>query len=123
MKICTATLLLLLVFTFSANAQSARAGKEAKHGHAVGHPEDLQKIMIGPNPVHLNNAHLNIVPINVTIYGYQVYTNLGEIVELENLSGRPDAMFIDLGGAVGVGTYFIVFDTDAGTITKKFMVI
>lgn len=82
-----------------------------------------QSLTIAPNPLQAANAVLTVTTIGVDYYSYTVYNAMGQIVELENLSGRPDSTYIDLNGAVHPGMYVIIFDTNAGKVNRKFNVI
>ncbi len=96
--------------------QADRQHQEARLG--IG-----QSLTVSPNPLPKSNALLTINAVNVEIYSYKLYTAAGQIVELENLSGRPDISMLDLNGYVDLGAYIIQFETDAGKVTRKFLVI
>jgi len=81
-----------------------------------------ESITLSPNPVPSANPIIQIAAINVEIYSYHVFTSTGQIVEIENLSGRPDPNYIILQTGIHVGTYIIKFETDSGIITRKFQV-
>jgi hypothetical protein len=66
---------------------------------------------------------LQVSAVGVEYYSFVVRNGYGQIVELENLSGKPESNYIDLNGAVHQGIYFITFETNAGNITRKFAVI
>ncbi len=82
-----------------------------------------QSLTIYPNPLVKEHAILYVTAVGVDYFSYKVVTASGQIVELENLSGKPDSDIIDLTGAVNPGLYVIIFDTNAGNITRKFTVI
>jgi len=82
-----------------------------------------QSLTISPNPLLKENAILQVTTVDVDYYSFKVVSATGQIVELENLSGRPDSDIIDLNGAVIPGLYIIIFETNAGKITRKFNVI
>ncbi len=82
-----------------------------------------QSLTVFPNPVKSDFALLTIQAIGVEIYSYKMLDATGAIVELENLSGRPDISTLDLNGVVIEGMYYIVFETNVGKITRKVMVI
>lgn len=82
-----------------------------------------QSLTISPVPLPQYNAMLQVSTVGVEYYSFVVRNAYGQIVELENLSGKPDSNFIDLNGAVHQGIYFITFETNAGNVTRKFAVI
>lgn len=82
-----------------------------------------QSLTISPVPLPQYNAMLQVSTVGVEYYSFVVRNAYGQIVELENLSGKPDSNYIDLNGAVHQGIYFITFETNAGNITRKFAVI
>lgn len=77
---------------------------------------------VHPNPVKAGRT-LIIDAENVDIYSYSIYTSYGEIVEIENLSGRPDGSEIYLPVQMNPGLYFIRFDTSAGFVVRHVMVV
>lgn len=82
-----------------------------------------QSLVVSPNPVKKDAAVLNITATGIDIYAYRVFDMTGSIVELENLSGRPDISILDMTGAVDLGVYYISFETSVGKITRRVMVI
>ena len=80
-------------------------------------------LLISPNPAPKSNPVLSITAVGMDIYSYKVVTATGQIVELENLSGKPDATIIDLTGLVDLGTYYVVFETSVGKISRKLLII
>jgi len=117
----------LLIAGFSGlNAQTVVKSNDGVENGIIHHKTRLapdQSLTVSPNPLPKNNAFLSITAVNVEIYSYTIVTASGQIVELENLSGRPDISLLDLNGAVDLGMHFIIFETDAGKITRKFLVI
>lgn len=81
-----------------------------------------QSLTISPNPLSQANALLTVTCVGLEYYSYVVMNSSGQIVELENLSGRPDSHYIDLNGAVHPGLYIIKFETSAGKVIRKFTV-
>lgn len=117
--------LFLIGFSFVVTAQTAVLIGENAHKQVVNTQAKLatgQSLTISPNPLPRENALLTVNAVGLTYYSYIVLKSNGQIVELENLSGKPDANYIDLNGAVIPGFYVIVFDTDAGKVTRKFNV-
>jgi hypothetical protein len=49
-----------------------------------------QTISVSPNPLQRLNPILTISAVNIEVYGYIIVNGTGQIVELENLSGKPD---------------------------------
>ena len=82
-----------------------------------------ESLTISPIPLPKSNAVLTINAVNVDIFSYRLFTAAGQIVELENLSGRPDISVLDLNGIVDLGTYILQFETDSGILFRKFLVI
>ena len=108
-------------FAQSANLQIDQ--EKATGTHVEARLATGQKLIVSPNPVKQDAAVLNIDAVGIDIYSYRVFDMTGSIVELENLSGRPDISILDLTGAVELGSYFISFETNVGKITRKIMVI
>ena len=130
MKLRSLLMIFSILLTFSVSGQIAKASKSGICG-AISAGNDApelklafgQTISVSPNPLQRLNPILTISAVNIEVYGYIIVNGTGQIVELENLSGKPDGSIINLTGAVNCGTYIIRFDTDAGYITRKFMVI
>lgn len=125
---------LLLIFSaflaFTIQAQTVGEPKTGKgsaqqnDGISVTGRKTVDKdLTISPNPLPKGNAIITISTTNIDVYGYTIVNAGGQIVELENLSGKPDSDIINLNGAVKPGTYTIRFDTNDGFITRKFIVI
>ena len=89
---------------------------EAKIGAGV-------TLLLSPNPAPKSNPVITVTAVGMDIYSYKVVSATGQIVELENLSGKPDGTIIDLTGAVDVGTYYVIFETNAGKISRKLVII
>lgn len=131
MNIRSFLLLLSAFITFSIHAQTAKNGKSIISGD-INSAENTQEyklaadqsLTIAPNPLLRTDPILTISAVNVDIYGYAIINaGTAQIVELENLSGKPDGSIIDLRDSVELGTYIIRFDTNVGFITRKFLVI
>jgi ABC-type phosphate/phosphonate transport system substrate-binding protein len=117
---------LICGFSMSISAQNAVAIAGDKHNETAQTQSKLgigQSLTIAPNPVHRDHAELTVTAVGVEYYSYMVVTASGQIVELENLSGKPDSGIIDLTGAVNPGLHIIVFETNTGKVTRKFNVI
>jgi len=130
MKVSSLSMIFSIFLTLSANGQTAKEAKTGIYGEILTGNETPefklefgQTISVSPNPLPRINPILTISAVNVDIYSYIIVSPTGQIVELENLSGKPDGSIIDLTGAVNCGTYIIRFDTGAGFITRKFLVI
>ena len=106
----------IIFFFFATTKQEASGHVNARLG--VG-----QSLTISPVPLPQYNAMLQVSAVGVEYYSFVVRNGYGQIVELENLSGKPDSNYIDLNGVVHQGIYFITFETNAGNITRKFAVI
>ncbi|HNJ88321.1 MAG TPA: T9SS type A sorting domain-containing protein [Chitinophagales bacterium] len=89
---------------------------EAKIGAGV-------TLLLSPNPAPKSNPVITVTAVGMDIYSYKVVSATGQIVELENLSGKPDGTIIDLNGAVDIGTYYVIFETNAGKISRKLVII
>lgn len=121
----------LLMIGFLSLALAAQA--QAAYGPDINEKQSIrqeesklgigQSLTVSPNPLPKEHAELSIHAVGIDIFSYKVYTAAGQIVELENLSGRPDTDLINLTGAVDVGTYLVVFETTAGKVSRKFLVI
>ncbi len=81
-----------------------------------------ESIVLSPNPVSVTEPLVQIIAINVSIFSYHVFNSMGQIVEIENLSGRPDPTWFKLPDGSLPGIYYIKFDTDSGFITRKLLV-
>ncbi|MEZ5013218.1 MAG: hypothetical protein R2794_02910 [Chitinophagales bacterium] len=115
--------IVFILTAISAHAQSV-TGNHTKHPALMkGRLDTDQSLTISPNPLPKGDAILTVHSENIEVYGFRVLTTLGEIVELENLSGKPNGSIIDLHGAVDCGQYIIIFETDSGNITRRFMVL
>ena len=113
-------------FTVSAQEitfQGDATTKQEASGHVNARLSVGQSLTISPVPLPQYNAMLQVSAVGVEYYSFVVRNGYGQIVELENLSGKPDSNYIDLNGAVHQGIYFITFETNAGNITRKFAVI
>lgn len=78
-----------------------------------------ESITLSPNPVLLSDPSVEIKAVNVTVFSYHVYTSTGQIVEIENLSGRPNGSFFRLPDGTLPGLYLVKMETDSGSITRK----
>ena len=124
--VCLLALISLSSFGFS---QSQICSKDCsfKNGVCV-HPgnnlkttlSDGQKIKLYPIPV--SDDILHVQAVGLEIYSFQVFNAAAEIVEIENLSGRDEPTELDV-RSLNPGIYFIIFDTSAGSVTKRFSVI
>lgn len=113
-------------FTVSAQEiifQDDATTKQEASGHVNARLGLGQSLTISPVPLPQYDAKLQVTAVGVEYYSYVVRNAFGQIVELENLSGKPDSNYIDLNGAVHQGIYFITFETNAGNVTRKFAVI
>ncbi len=125
--------LLLIISAFLAFTIQAQTMGEPKTGKGIAQQNDENSVnsrkavgsdlIISPNPLPKSNAIITISATNIDVYSYSVVNAGGQIVELENLSGKPDSDIINLNGAVTVGSYTIRFDTSQGIIMRKFIVI
>ncbi len=130
MKLRSLLMIFSILLTLSVNGQTVKEGKNGLYDD-INAGNDIpeyklgfgQSLSVSPNPLPRINPILTISAVNVDIYSYIIVSPAGQIVELENLSGKPDGSIIDLTGAVNCGTYIIRFDTDAGYVTRKFLVI
>lgn len=126
MNLYRATLIILMSVSLSAYAQQTPAPQQPTKKQSQSTEARLglgESLVLTPNPVSKAHPLITITTENVNVFSYVVYNAFGQIVELENLSGKPESTIIDLTGAVDVGTYIIRFDTDSGMVTRKFMVI
>lgn len=82
-----------------------------------------ESLMLAPNPVRVSDLNVEIKAVNVVVFSYHVYTSAGQIVEIENLSGRPNGSFFRLPDGTLPGLYLVKMDTDSGSITRKLQVI
>ncbi|MFI5171484.1 MAG: T9SS type A sorting domain-containing protein [Chitinophagales bacterium] len=127
MKLRQVIILCILAMSVSLNAQQisieTKAIKDQGPEQAQAKLGADQSLTIAPNPVTMANPIIYITTVNVQMFSYFILNSWGQIVELENLAGRPDPKIINLSGAVTPGVYFIRFDTDAGFLTRKFLVI
>ena len=113
-------------FTVSAQEiifQGDATTKQEASGHVNARLGVGQSLTISPVPLPQYNAMLQVSAVGVEYYSFVVRSGYGQIVGLENLSGKPDSNYIDLNGVVHQGIYFITFETNAGNITRKFAVI
>ena len=113
-------------FTVSAQEiifQGDATTKQEASGHVNARLGVGQSLTISPVPLPQYNAMLQVSAVGVEYYSFVVRYGYGQIVELENLSGKPDSNYIDLNGVVHQGIYSITFETNAGNITRKFAVI
>ena len=130
MKVRSLLLIFSILLTSSIFGQTAKEAKTGIYGDITTGKETPelklefgQSLSVSPNPLPRINPILTISAVNVDVYSYIIVSATGQIVELENLSGKPDGSIIDLTGAVNCGSYIIRFDTNAGYITRKFLVI
>lgn len=119
--------LITVGISFSASAQELilqddEATKQTVNDQITPRLSLGQTLTISPVPLPESNAILHVTLVGVEYYSYCVRTASGQIVELENLSGRPDSNYIDLNGAVHPGLYIITFETNAGKVNRKFSV-
>lgn len=82
-----------------------------------------ESLTLSPNPVRVSDLNIEIKAVNVVVFSYHVYTSTGQIVEIENLSGRPNGSFFRLPDGTLPGLYLVKIDTDSGSITRKLQVI
>lgn len=82
-----------------------------------------ESVKLTPNPVSMDDPSVEITAVNVVIFSYHVYTAGGQIVEIENLSGRPSGSFFRLPDGTAPGIYTVKLDTDSGSIIRKIRVI
>ncbi len=126
MKLRQLILLFVIILSLSVNAQQTSINTDKKFNQTKQIQAKLsagQSLKISPNPVLTTNPILIITAVNVEIFSYLITNSVGQIVELENLAGKPDLTIIDLTDAVTLGTYIIRFETSSGGITRKFSVI
>jgi hypothetical protein len=82
-----------------------------------------ESLTLAPNPVTISDMNVEIKAVNVLVFSYHVYTSTGQIVEIENLSGRPNGSFFRLPAGTLPGLYLVKMDTDSGPITRKLQVV
>ena len=130
MKLRSLIMIFSLSLAITVNGQSAKESKTGIYGDVTTSNETPefklafdQSLSVSPNPLPRINPILTISAVNVDVYSYIIVSTTGQIVELENLIGKPDGSILDLKGAVNCGSYIIRFDTNAGYITRKFLVI
>ncbi|MBC8045451.1 MAG: hypothetical protein H7Y00_01505 [Fimbriimonadaceae bacterium] len=123
---------LLILFTISIQAQTVNTDVQEEHSEFLLNDHAQEKslplggglvfrtVKIYPNPVTHRTMHVS--PVNLSVYGYQIYKTTGEIVEIDNLIGRDDFEIILLEG-IELGSYYITFHTSHGDITHNFILL
>ncbi len=82
-----------------------------------------ESITLSPNPVSVADPSVEIITVNVVVFSYHVYTTTGQIVEIENLSGRPNGSFFRMPDGTLPGLYIVKMDTDSGSVSRKLQVL
>jgi hypothetical protein len=126
-QIFTLTAALLIAGTLFAQSPEISGTGWQKPGTANGSDQQNklgagESIILSPNPVWACSGEVQITAINVAIFSYNIFNGMGQIVEIENLSGRPDPTWFTLPDGTLPGIYYVRFDTDSGMVIRKLMV-
>jgi hypothetical protein len=123
---------ILLAFLFcslSAFGQSVHFSSDfiiknvSEHNAAEPRLSSAYKLTLSPNPVYNEEPIISIIASGLEVFSYIVYNSQAEIVEIENLSGRPDGTTIALPQSVDPGFYYVRFETSQGIIIRKLSVL